>query len=209
MTSTQARNLIDGLWQPAQSGRTVPSIDPSTQHILGSYAASGRADAEAAVAAARRAFDRPEWAQNARLRQLVMLRWADLMESRGEQLAHLLTLENGKPLAHSRGEVAASVSEIRYYAGLTRYIPGHVFEVEPGAYSTLLKEPAGVAGLIIPWNAPAVLLIRALTPALCADCTVVIKAAPQTALITAELVKCLRNRRVAQRSRQSALRRGA
>ncbi len=101
MTSTQARNLIDGLWQPAQSGRTVPSIDRSTQHILGSYAASGRADAEAAVAAARRAFDRPEWAQNARLRQLVMLRWADLMESRGEQLAHLLTLENGKPLGSS------------------------------------------------------------------------------------------------------------
>ncbi len=139
----------------------------------------------------------------------MLLRWADIMESRGEQLAHLLTLENGKPLAHSRGEIAGSVSEIRYYAGLTRHIPGHVFEVEPGAYSTLLKEPAGVAGLIIPWNAPAVLLIRALTPALCADCTVVIKAAPQTALITAELVKCLRNRRVAQRSRQSALRRRA
>ena len=105
MTSMQARNLVDGLWQPAQSGRTAPSIDPSTQQILGSYAASGLADAEAAVAAPRRAFDRPEWAQNARLRQLVMLRWADLMESRCEQLAHLLTLENGKPLAHSRGEM--------------------------------------------------------------------------------------------------------
>jgi acyl-CoA reductase-like NAD-dependent aldehyde dehydrogenase len=152
---------------------------------------SGVADADAAIAAARRAFDRPEWAQNPRLRQIVMLRWADLMERRADNLARLLTLENGKPLAQSRGEIAGSVSEIRYYAGLTRYIPGHVFETEPGTFSTLLKEPAGVAGLIIPWNAPAVLLVRALTPALAAGCTVVIKPAPQTALITAEIIKCL------------------
>lgn len=191
MTSISAFNLIDGVWQPSQSGRTAPSIDPSNGKVLGGYAASGRVDAEVAVAAARRAFDRPEWAQDARLRQLVMLRWADLMESRGEHLARLLTAENGKPIAQSRGEIAGSVSEIRYYAGLTRYIPGHVFEVEPGSFSTLLKEPAGVAGLIIPWNAPAVLLIRALTPALAAGCTVIIKPASQTALITAELIKSL------------------
>jgi betaine-aldehyde dehydrogenase len=191
MTSISALNLIDGEWQPAQSGRMVPSIDPSNGSVLGGYAASGRVDAEVAVAAARRAFDRPEWAQNARLRQMVMLRWADSIESRGEHLARLLTVENGKPLAQSRGEIVGSVSEIRYYAGLTRYIPGHVLEVEPGSFSTLLKEPAGVAGLIIPWNAPAVLLIRALTPALAAGCTVVIKPAPQTALVTAEIIRSL------------------
>ncbi|MGZ5837187.1 MAG: aldehyde dehydrogenase family protein, partial [Xanthobacteraceae bacterium] len=191
MTSISALNLIDGVWQPSQSGRIAPSVDPSRGKAFGSYAASGRIDAEVAVAAARRAFDRPEWAQNARLRQLVMLRWADLMESRGEHLGRLLTAENGKPLAQSRGKIAGSVSEIRYYAGLARYIPGHVFEVEPGTFSTLLKEPAGVAGLIIPWNAPAVLLIRSLAPALAAGCTVVIKPAPQTALITAEIIKSL------------------
>ena len=67
-------------------------------------------------------------------------------------------------------------------------MPGHVFEVESGAFSTLLKEPAGVAGIIVPWNAPAVLLIRSLTPALAAGCTVVVKPAPQTALITAALI---------------------
>ncbi|MCK1479468.1 aldehyde dehydrogenase family protein [Bradyrhizobium sp. 197] len=191
MTSKSALNLVDGVWQPADSERTAPSIDPSNGEVLGTHVASGKVDAEAAIAAARRAFDRPQWSQNPRLRQLIMLRWADLMESRSEQLARLLTAENGKPLAQSRGEIAGSVSEIRYYAGLTRYIPGHVFEVEAGIYSTLLKEPAGVAGLIIPWNAPAVLLIRALTPALAAGCTVVIKPAAQTALITAELIKCL------------------
>jgi betaine-aldehyde dehydrogenase len=72
MSSIFALNLVDGVWQPAQSGRTAPSIDPSNGKVLGSYAASGRLDAETAVEAARRAFDRPEWAQNARLRQLVM-----------------------------------------------------------------------------------------------------------------------------------------
>jgi acyl-CoA reductase-like NAD-dependent aldehyde dehydrogenase len=187
----RADNLIDGQWQPAQSKTTAPSIDPSTQKAIGSYSASGLDDAKAAIAAARRAFDAPHWAQNPRLRQTLMLRWADAMEARADELAKLLTLENGKPLAQSRGEIGGSVSEIRYYAGLTRYIPGHVFEVEPGTFSTLLKEPAGVAGLIIPWNAPAVLLIRALTPALAAGCTVVIKPAPQTALITAAIIRCL------------------
>jgi acyl-CoA reductase-like NAD-dependent aldehyde dehydrogenase len=117
-----------------------------------------------------------------------MLRWADRLEARAEELARLLTLENGKVLAQSRGEIAGAISEIRYYAGLARYMPGHVFEVEPGVFSTLLKEPAGVAGIIVPWNAPAVLLIRSLTPALAAGCTVVIKPAPQTTLITAALI---------------------
>ncbi|RZN33994.1 aldehyde dehydrogenase family protein [Bradyrhizobium sp. Leo121] len=189
--SLHALNLIDGVWQPASSGETVPSIDPSNQAVVGRVEAGGKKDAEAAVSAARGAFERAGWSQNPRLRQLVMLRWADRMEQRGAELARLLTLENGKPLAQSRGEIEGSVSEIRYYAGLTRHIPGHVLEVEPGTFSTMLKEPAGVAGLIIPWNAPAVLLIRALTPALAAGCTAVIKPAPQTALVTAEIIKCL------------------
>src|SRR5690606_37232743 len=108
-----------------------------------------------------------------------------------ESLAKLLTLENGKVLAQSRGEIAAAVSEIRYYAGLARYLPGHVFEVEPGCYSTLIKEAAGVTGIIVPWNAPAVLLIRSLAPALAAGCTAVVKPAAQTALVSAAMIRAL------------------
>lgn len=187
----QALNLIDGHWQPAASARVANSIDPATQEVIGTFSASDAIDADAAIAAARAAFERPAWSQNPRLRQMVMLRWADAMERRCDELAALLTQENGKPLAQSRGEILGSVSEIRYYAGVTRYIPGNVLEVEPGAYSTLLKEPAGVAGLIIPWNAPAVLLIRSLTPAMAAGCTSVIKPAPQSTQITAAILKCL------------------
>lgn len=190
-STLQALNLIDGRWQPALSGAWGERANPSTGVALGRHAASGRADAEAAIAAARRAFERPPWSQDARLRQMVMLRWADRMEAKADELARLLTLENGKVIAQSRGEIAGAVSEIRYYAGLARYMPGHVFEVEPGSFSTLLKEPAGVAGLIIPWNAPAVLLIRAMTPALAAGCTLVVKPAPQTALVTAAIIDTL------------------
>lgn len=186
--SLEALNLIDGRWQPALSGAMGERLAPADGRLLGRHAASGRADADAAIAAARRAFDAPHWAQNPRLRQLVMLRWADRLEARSEELAQLLTLENGKVIAQSRGELAGAISEIRYYAGLARYLPGHAFEVEPGVFSTMMKEPAGVAGIIVPWNAPVVLLIRSLTPALAAGCTTVVKPAPQTALITAALI---------------------
>lgn len=188
MDSLQAMNLIDGAWQPAAAGTWGTRLNPADGLPIGRYAASAGADAEAAIAAARRAFERPQWSQNPRLRQMVLLRWADRLEARAEALARLLSLENGKVLAQARGEIAAAVSEIRYYGGLTRYMPGHVFEIEPGVFSTLLKEPAGVVGIIVPWNAPAVLLIRSLTPALAAGCTAVIKPAPQTALITAALI---------------------
>ncbi|MGH6639790.1 MAG: aldehyde dehydrogenase family protein [Polaromonas sp.] len=182
----QTKQLIDGQWRNAAA--TGRSINPADSSTIGSYADGGTADAQAAIAAARRAFERPDWSQAPRLRQQVMLQWADALERKADELARLLTLENGKVLAQSRGEIGGAISEIRYYAGLSRFIPGHVFEVAPGEYSTLLKEPAGVAGLIIPWNAPVVLLIRALTPALAAGCTVVIKPAPQSALITAAVI---------------------
>lgn len=189
--SFHARNLINGVWQKSSSGQTIASINPSTQAEIGHFEDGGREEAEAAVSAARSAFEQPSWSQNPRLRQLILLEWASLMERRRDELARLLTVENGKTLVQSTAEINASISETRYYAGLARHIPGHVLEVEPGVFSTLLREPAGVAGLIIPWNAPAILLIRALTPALAAGCTAVIKSAPQTALITSELIRCL------------------
>ncbi|MDB5795790.1 MAG: aldehyde dehydrogenase [Noviherbaspirillum sp.] len=189
MNTLHAQNLIDGQWQPAASGAVANSIDPANQEIVGSFPASGVDDARAAIRAAAEAFERPDWAQNPRLRQMVMLRWADRLERRAEELAQLLIRENGKVLGQARGEFIGAVSEIRYYAGLTRNIPGHVLEVEPGVFSTMLREPAGVTGIIVPWNAPVLLLIRSLTPALAAGCTAVIKPAPQTSILSAEVLR--------------------
>jgi betaine-aldehyde dehydrogenase len=188
MENLNALNLINGLWQPALGGACGDSINPADGTRFGSFADSGRDDARLAITAAKQAFENSSWAHSPRLRQMVLLQWADRLERRAD-LADLLTQENGKVLAQSRGEMAGAISEIRYYAGVTRHIPGHFMEVEPGAYSATLREPAGVAGLIIPWNAPVVLLIRSLAPALAAGCTVVIKPAAQTAQITAQLLQ--------------------
>jgi acyl-CoA reductase-like NAD-dependent aldehyde dehydrogenase len=188
MSKLNALNYINGQWQGAAGGATGESRNPADGSVIGTYAASGREEARLAIASAREAFETSLWAHDARLRQMVLLGWADRLEKR-QELAALLTQENGKVLAQSRGEMAAAISEIRYYAGLTRHIPGHFMEVEPGAYSATLREAAGVAGLIIPWNAPVVLLIRSLAPALAAGCTVVIKPAHQTAQITAQVLR--------------------
>jgi betaine-aldehyde dehydrogenase len=102
-----------------------------------------------------------------------------------------MTRDNGKAIAQARGEIAASGSEILYYAGLARHVPGHAIEPEPGVLSTMLREPAGVAGIIVPWNAPAVLLARALAPALAVGCTAVVKPAPQTSVFNAALIEPL------------------
>jgi acyl-CoA reductase-like NAD-dependent aldehyde dehydrogenase len=185
----KALNFIDGEWQAAISGKVAESINPASGERFGTLADSGREDAVRAIAAARRAFDNTRWPQSPRDRQLVLLRWADRLEKRILELAELLTQENGKVVAQSRAEVAGAISEIRYYAGLARHIPGQFMETEPGVFSATLREPAGVAGLIIPWNAPVVLLIRALAPALAAGCTTIIKPAAQTAQITVQLLQ--------------------
>lgn len=183
-------HYIDGEWTFGQGDWTT-SLDPSNGDPIGRFSAGGLVQAQAAIAAARRAFASPLWAQNPRLRQGVLLCWADALERQIDPLAHLLTRENGKVLTQSRGEIERSVSAIRYYAGLARNLAGHALEVAPGEFATVLKEPVGVAGLIIPWNAPVNLLIRSLAPALAAGCTTVIKPAPQTALITAAVLRTL------------------
>src|SRR5574343_373046 len=184
-----AELLVDGRWMPASQGVEAPSLDPANGNEIGRFSVATPADAQAAIMAARRAFEMHAWSQSPRLRQNVMNEWASRLERKAEALAQLLTLENGKVITQSRGEVAGAISEIRYYAGLARSIQGHVLEVEPGVFSTMLKEPAGVAGIIVPWNAPVILLIRSITPALAAGCTCVVKPAPQSALITAAVIK--------------------
>ncbi|MGZ9709330.1 aldehyde dehydrogenase family protein [Glaciimonas sp. GNP009] len=190
MSNLHALNFIDGQWQAASNHATGQSVNPANANVIGTYADSGSDDARLAIAAAREAFETSLWAHDARLRQMTLLQWADRLERRPE-LALLLTQENGKIMAQSHGEMTAAISEIRYYAGLTRHIQGHFMEVEPGAYSATLREAAGVAALIIPWNAPIVLLIRSLAPALAAGCTVVVKPAYQTAQITTQVLRDL------------------
>lgn len=179
---------IEGSWADSLSGSTFESVDPSNGKTIGFVADGDERDVVIAVDAAREAFRNAAWSQNPRLRQLALLRWADRLDSARLNISQLLTSENGKPLKHAQAEMVSAISQLRYYAGLARHIPGRVMEIEPGIFSSVLREPAGVVGIITPWNAPVVLLIRSLAPALAAGCTAVVKVAPQTALTSSAVV---------------------
>ncbi len=181
MTET-AKNWIGGNWVDSSTGVVAESLNPATGEVLGCFADAGKADAQEAISAARKAFDHGQWPHQPRVREKVLLEFADLMEANLEELAQLLTADNGKLLAESKGEINAGISELRYYAGLSRNIFGRIIELEPGLFSNLVREPLGIAGIIVPWNAPVVLMIRSLAPALAAGCAAVVKAAPQTAI---------------------------
>ncbi len=186
-----ARHWIDGDWISPGNGGTGAMIDPASGDIVGLYADGGTSEAEAAIAAARRAFDHGEWAQSPRLRASVLLEFADRLQDRAEVLTKQVTRENGKLHSESRHEIMAGVSEARYYAGLARNVFGRMTEVAPGSVSLLSREPSGVAAIVVPWNAPVTLLVRSLAPAMAAGCTSVGKPAGQTAGVNAVLMECL------------------
>jgi succinate-semialdehyde dehydrogenase/glutarate-semialdehyde dehydrogenase len=179
---------IDGAWLTASS--TVPVDNPATGELLGSVPRFGTAETRAAVDAAGRALS--TWRQTtARERALILRRWSDLMLANQEDLARLMTLEQGKPLAESRGEVAYAASFLEWFGEEAKRvygdtIPGHA----PDKRIVVIKQPIGVVACITPWNFPLAMITRKVGPALAAGCTVVAKPASQTpfsALALAEL----------------------
>lgn len=188
-----ALQWINGQWTPSvgNGGGTGECFDPATGEKVGTFAEATATDAEAAIAAARRAFETSGWAHSPRLRAQVMLDFADRLNARRGEIEAVLTRVNGKLLRESAIELSAAVSELRYYAGLARNLFGRHAEVDSGCYSLLAREPAGVAAIIVPWNAPITLLVRSLAPAMAAGCTSVLKLAHQTSLATELVTRCL------------------
>ena len=196
-------NWIAGNWSPGSSDAYGVSVDPSNAEPIGEFADATRDDAVRAIAVARRAFDARVWAQSPRLRSDVLRQFADRLEARLPRVAEMLSRENGKPIGQATMEVMLSVSELRYYAGLARTIFGRVLEVEPDNYSMMSREALGVAGIIVPWNAPVILLIRSLAPAMAAGCTSVVKGAPTNGSDERRGVRgARRSRRIAGRHRK-------
>ncbi|WP_421953813.1 aldehyde dehydrogenase family protein [Polaromonas sp.] len=188
-----AKQLIDGRWLTPVSGgeRIGQAINPATGDVAALFCDGTAAEAEAAVAAALRAFDNTAWKRSPRLRAEVLLDFAAKLDARKEEIADWLVTLNGKLRREALGEIGAGISELRYYAGLARNLFGRVLEVEPGCYSSLDREAAGVCAIILPWNAPVTLLVRSLAPALAAGCTVVIKPACQTAVVNNMVLECM------------------
>jgi succinate-semialdehyde dehydrogenase/glutarate-semialdehyde dehydrogenase len=183
---------VDGVWADADGGQTITVINPATGAVIGSVPRMGTAETRRAIEAADRAL--PAWrALTAKDRAIRLRRWFELMMENQEDLARLMTLEQGKPLVESRGEITYAASFIEWFAeeGKRVYgdiIPGH----QPDKRVLVLKQPIGVTAAITPWNFPSAMITRKAGPALAAGCTMVLKPASQTpfsALALAELAE--------------------
>jgi succinate-semialdehyde dehydrogenase/glutarate-semialdehyde dehydrogenase len=187
-----ARGFINGQWVEADSGGAIDVINPADGSVVGRAPNMGAAETERAIAAASAAL--PAWrALAARQRSLLLRRWHDLVLVNLEDLADLLTTEQGKPLAESRGEIAYGATFIEWFAEEAKRVYGDTIPA-PNAGSRIIvqKQPVGVAAAIIPWNFPSALFNRKCAAALAAGCTVIVKPSeltPFSALALAELAR--------------------
>jgi succinate-semialdehyde dehydrogenase/glutarate-semialdehyde dehydrogenase len=185
-------SYVDGGWVESSANDVLEVDNPATGEIVGTVPRLGKAETSRAILAAARAF--PAWRKTtAKARAVVMRRWFDLMMANQEDLARLMTTEQGKPLAEARGEVAYAASFLEWFGEEAKRvygdtIPGH----QADKRIVVIKEPIGVVACITPWNFPLAMITRKAGPAIAAGCTVVLKPASQTpfsALALAELAE--------------------
>lgn len=178
----QHQLFINGRWCDADDKSTLSVLNPLDDSLLVKVADAGGAEAKRAIQAAAQAF--PEWqAKAARERSQILRSWFDLVMANQEDLAVLLTLEQGKPLKEARAEIAYGASYIEWFAEEAKRLNGDVIQSpSPGKRMLTIKQAVGVVAAITPWNFPNAMLARKLAPALAAGCTVVAKPASQTPL---------------------------
>lgn len=196
-TTPQVRHtqcFIDGRWEDAASGKTFATLNPATEEVIAEVAEGDAGDVDRAAQAARRAFESGPWAKmDARDRGRLLYKLADAIEDQIDELAALETLDNGKPISESRsGDLPFVIDVLRYYAGFADKIQGSTIPIRGNRLCYTRREPVGVAGQIIPWNFPMLMVSWKWGPALAAGCTVVMKPAEQTPLT------CLRMAAIAQ-----------
>ena len=192
----QTEMFIGGKWLPSASGKTFETIHPATEEVICNVAEGDAEDIDAAVDAAREAFDNGPWRQmDARDRGALLYKLADLIEAEAEEFAALETLDNGKPISDARAaDVPLVIDTLRYYAGWADKIQGRTIPIRGDYFCYTRREPVGVVGQIIPWNFPALMVAWKWGPALAAGCTIIMKPAEQTPLT------CLRMARLAQKA---------
>jgi succinate-semialdehyde dehydrogenase/glutarate-semialdehyde dehydrogenase len=167
--------LIGGAWTMARTGAVLPVVDPATSQVIGTVPDMGTAECASAIAVASDAFAAWKGKTNAQ-RAALLEQWHALMLDHQEDLALILTAEQGKPLGEARGEIAYSASFIKWFAEEARRIGGSTMPAPTADRRILvLKEAVGVCGIITPWNFPSAMITRKVAPALAAGCTVVIK----------------------------------
>lgn len=176
----QERCFVNGEWVNAGSGKTLEVYNPATGDLVGTVPGLGREETKKAVEAAAQAY--PSWKEKtAKERFQIMRRWYELIMFHQEDLAKIMTLEQGKPLSESRGEIAYAASFVEWFAEEGKRVYGDTIPMsQPGKRIVVLKEPVGVCAAITPWNFPSAMIARKVAPAMAAGCTAVVKPAAQT-----------------------------
>ena len=187
----QTKLFINGQFVEAEDGETLPSLNPHDGSKLADVAMAGRADIDKAVKAAQAAF--PRWSSMAAMeRGRLLLKLADLIEERGDELARLESLDTGHPLRDTRNlDVARTSATFRYFGGMADKYHGAVIPVERGFLNYMLRQPVGVVGQIVPWNFPLMFTSWKMGPALAAGNTIVMKPAELTPLSSLRMAELM------------------
>ena len=183
---------VDGKWISADDGKTIKVTDPANGEVIGTVPSVGVAETRRAIEAAERAL--PAWrAKTAKERAAILRKWFELVMANADDLAFLMTREQGKPLAEAKGEVGYGASFLEWFAEEAKRVYGDVIPQTVASRRILvLKQPVGVCAAITPWNFPNAMIARKVGPALAAGCTMVVKpasATPYSALAMAELAE--------------------
>ena len=182
--------FINGEWRDAAGGKTIEVINPATEEVIAEVASAEQGDVDAAVAAARAAFDGPWSKLSARERGRIVWKIGERLMERADEIARLETLHNGKPIFESRQiEVPAAAECFQYFAGWADKIHGETIPVKGNFLTYTLREPVGVVAAIVPWNFPLLLTAWKVAPALACGNTVIIKPASQTPLTALALAE--------------------
>lgn len=186
------RLLIGGQWVDAVSGKTFETLNPATEQLLCRVAEAEQADVDAAVAAARKAFEAPSWsAMSPHSRTRALLRIADKVEAHIPELAAIESLDNGMPLWYATAAATACADIFRYYAGWCSKVLGTTIPSDGSTLIYTLREPLGVCGQIIPWNVPVLMASIKFANALCCGNTVVLKPAELACLTSIRLAELI------------------
>ncbi|MCO7174929.1 NAD-dependent succinate-semialdehyde dehydrogenase [Sporolactobacillus kofuensis] len=179
--------FIGGEWIDAESGERDEIINPATGAVIATVARGGAVDTEKAIEAAQKAF--PVWSSMpVDDRSRIMRKIADLIVTHADELAAIMTVEQGKPLAQAKGEVLGGAESVRWYAEEMRRIYGETIPGPNGHLFLVQKEPLGVVGAITPWNFPSSMITRKISPALAGGNTIVLKPSPETPLSATALM---------------------
>jgi aldehyde dehydrogenase (NAD+) len=177
------QNFINGEFRPASNGKTIDVINPATEESIAQVPASTKDDVDAAVQAARAAFEGPWSTLSARERGRLVYKLGERLMERADEIAKLETLHNGKPIFESRQiEIPAAAECLQYFAGWADKIHGETVPVKGNYFTYTLREPIGVCAAIVPWNFPLLLAMWKVAPALAMGNTMVLKPASQTPL---------------------------